>query len=158
MSPLPPRDELRVISEWSIDTLYVHLSRIVEDLDKRTSLDVNGKFQLLNTALLAIEKSAAAALAASEKAVSKAEISSERRFESTNEWRSTVQDLIKDTISRKEVDQRIEMVNKETAGIASRLDRIEAGRLGLQAGWGILISVITVAGLVIFGVVMALKK
>jgi hypothetical protein len=158
MTPGPPKDEPRVISEWSIDTLYVHLSRIVEELDKRMTLDINSKFQLMNTALVAVEKSAANALAASAAATQKAETAMEKRFESVNEFRGAMGDQATRFITRAEVDQRMTASDKETAGVVSRLDRIEAKGLGLQAGWGLLVTFITVAGLVIFGVVMAIKK
>src|ERR1700734_257692 len=141
MMALPPKDEPRVISEWSIDTLYVHLSRIVEDLDKR-----------LQIALKSVEQTAAAAQASSERATNKAETAMEKRFDGVNEFRQTLGDQATRFITRAEVDQRMAASDKETAGVVSRLDRIEAKGLGLQAGWGILISIITVTGLVIFGV------
>src|ERR1700677_5120704 len=116
MTPLPPKDEPRVISEWSIDTLYVHLSRIVEDLDKRQTIDMNGRFQLLNTALLAVEKSAAAALAASAAATQKAENAMEKRFEGVNEFRGAMGDQASRFITRAEVDQRMAASDKEKGG------------------------------------------
>src|ERR1700677_1362132 len=132
MTPLPPKDEPRVISEWSIDTLYVHLSRIVEDLDKRSTIDLNGRFQLLNTALLAVEKSAANALAASAAATQKAENAMEKRFEGVNEFRGAMGDQASRFITREEVQQRMSASDKETAGVVSRLDRLEAAALGKQ--------------------------
>lgn len=41
------------------------------------------------------EKAVAAALAAAKEAVVKAETASDRRFENTNEWRATVNDILK---------------------------------------------------------------
>jgi hypothetical protein len=128
----------------------------VEELDKRLSGVIEARSQLVNTAIKSVEQSAQAALAASEKATTKAEASSEKRFEGTNEWRATVQDLIKDTVSRTEVDAKMLAVDKEMSGIVSRIDRIEAKGLGIQTGWGILVTVITLAA-IIFGVVMALR-
>lgn len=154
MPSTPPRDEPRVISEWSIDTLYVHLSRIVEDLDKRQTLDMNGKFQLLSTALLAVEKSASAALASSAMANEKAENAMEKRFEGVNEFRGAMGDQASRFITRSEVDQRMAASDKETAGLGSRLDRLEARSGGLRDGWGYLVGLV---GL-IAGVVLALKK
>jgi hypothetical protein len=154
VSPLPPKDEPRVISEWSIDTLYVHLSRIVEDLDKRQTLDINGKFQLLNTALLAVEKSAAAALASSAMANQKAENAMEKRFEGVNEFRGAMGDQATRFITRAEVEQRMAASDKETAGVVSRLDRIEGRGGGLKDGWGWIAGII---GL-IFAAMMAFKR
>jgi hypothetical protein len=157
MTPLPPKDEPRVISEWSIDTLYVHLSRIVEDLDKRTTIAMTGRFELLNTALMAVEKSAANALAASAAATQKAEAAMEKRFESVNEFRGAMGDQAARFITRAEVDQRMAASDKETAGVVSRLDRIEGRGIGLQAGWGILIAIVTVAALIL-GAIAAFKR
>ena len=119
MTPLPPRDEPRVISEWSIDTLYIHLSRIVEDLDKR-----------LQIALKSVEQTAAAAQASSERATNKAETAMEKRFEGVNEFRQTLGDQASKFITRAEVEARMMSSDKETAGVVSRLDRIEATAMG----------------------------
>jgi hypothetical protein len=154
MAPVPPKDEPRVISEWSIDTLYVHLSRIVEDLDKRQTIDLNGRFNLLSTALLAVEKSAAAALASSKEATLKAENAMERRFEGVNEFRGAMGDQATRFITRAEVDSRMVASDKETAGVISRLDRLESRGLGLKEGWGWLIGVIGVVA----AIVMAFRK
>src|ERR1700677_2725619 len=142
MTPLPPKDEPRVISEWSIDTLYVHLSRIVEDLDKRQTIDMNGRFQLLNTALLAVEKSAAAALAASAAATQKAENAMEKRFEGVNEFRGAMGDQASRFITRAEVDAGLAASDKETAGVVSRLDRIQGHGGRLKDGYGWLVGAI----------------
>jgi len=121
MTAIPPEDEPRVISQWSIDTLYVHLSRIVEDLDKR-----------LQIALKSVEQTAAAAQSSSERATTKAEIAMEKRFDGVNEFRQTLGDQAGRLISRAEVEARMVASDKETTGLASRLDRIEAASLGKQ--------------------------
>jgi hypothetical protein len=157
MSPVPPKDEPRVISEWSIDTLYVHLSRIVEELEKRVTAIMEAKFKTVDIALKAVELSAGAALSSSEKATSKAEAASEKRFEAVNEFRAAMGDQANKFITRSEVDSRMLASDKETAGLISRLDRIEAKGLGIQTGWGILVTVVTL-GAILFGVVMALRK
>jgi hypothetical protein len=160
MVPSNPGDS----TPWTPETLYHYFSRVLEEMDKR----ISGRFDLteqhardqretLNDAILSVEKAANAAMLASEKAINKADVASEKRFDSVNEFRAAMSDQARMLITRAEVDQRLLGSDKETAGIVSRLDRIEAKGLGLQAGWGILISIITVAGLVIFGVLMALK-
>ncbi len=66
---------------WTLDTLYLHFTKIITDQEKA-----------LQTALIN-----------SDKAISKAELSAEKRFDSVNEFRSLVNDLIKDLIPRTEV-------------------------------------------------------
>jgi hypothetical protein len=121
MTSQPPRDEPRVISEWTIDTLYVHMMRVVEDLDKR-----------LQIALKSVEQTAAAAQAAGERATNKAEVAMEKRFDGVNEFRQTLGDQAGRLISRAEVEARMVASDKETAGLASRIDRMEAARDGHQ--------------------------
>lgn len=121
MASLPPKDEPRVISEWTIDTLYVHLMRVVEDLDKR-----------LQIALKSVEQTAAAAQASSERATTKAEVAMEKRFDGVNEFRQTLGDQAKQFITREEVQGRNTAQDKEMAGVSSRLDRMEAANLGKQ--------------------------
>jgi hypothetical protein len=151
--------------EWTPSTLYVYFSRVFEELDKRFSdrFELSDQHQrdqreTLNDAILSVEKAANAAMVASEKAINKADTASEKRFDSVNEFRAAMGDQAARLITRVEVDQRMAGQEKETAGIVSRLDRIEAKGIGLQSGWGILVNIITLAGLIIFGVVMALKK
>jgi hypothetical protein len=46
---------------------------------------------------------AAAAMAASDKAIDKAERANEKRMDATNEWRQTVSDIISGCVTRKEL-------------------------------------------------------
>lgn len=160
MAPTNPGE-----GQWTPETLYAYFSRMIADLDKRVSdrFDLSEQHardqrEALNNAILSVEKAAQVAMMASEKAINKADNASEKRFDAVNEFRAAMGDQAARLITRAEVDQRMTGQDKENANIVSRIDRIEAKGLGLQAGWAILVSIITVSGLIIFGVVMALKK
>jgi hypothetical protein len=138
---------------WTIDTLYIHFDRLLVEMSKRFDERIGS-----------VEKAAAAAIASSEKAIGKAENASEKRLDGMNEFRATLGDQQAEfrkslgvLIGRPEFDVRIAALEKENASNGSRIDRIEAKGLGIQAGWGILVTVLTL-GALLFGVVMALRK
>jgi hypothetical protein len=54
----------------------------------------------------AMDEKTTLALASSEKAVSKAEIAQEKRFDNTNEWRAAMQDRDRQQMPRSEIEQR----------------------------------------------------
>lgn len=80
------------MSEWTIDTLKEH-----ED-EMRLA-----QHRELSNAIHAVELTAAAALASSKEAVQKAEVATEKRFESVNEFRATLTDQAAKFITRKEI-------------------------------------------------------
>jgi hypothetical protein len=96
-------------SGWTIETLKAHFDELRKS-DKQ-----------------AID----AALAAAEKAVQKAEMASERRFEGVNEFRQTLSDQA-GTFATKDA------VN----ALTSRFDRQEGTGKGLHQGWGYLVGAV----------------
>jgi len=75
-----------------------------DDIRLREYVDVrfDAAAQAVAAALAAQEKAVAAALAAAKEAVIKAETATERRFENSNEWRSTVETLQRTYMPRTE--------------------------------------------------------
>ncbi|MFI6236676.1 hypothetical protein ACIBD9_24210 [Micromonospora sp. NPDC050784] len=94
------------------------------------------------------------ALAGADKAVSKAETATEKRFESVNEFRQTLSDQTKTFIARVEFEVVRDSHSVHLADLASRLDKIEGKGVGLNAGWVYLVGGLTIAATVV-GVVMA---
>ena len=87
-------------------------------------------------AMLSAEKQVMAALSSADRAVQKAEIAAERRFESVNEFRSTLADQQVQLITRNEVNAKLDALtskiemglaatSKEAQVTISRLDRME---------------------------------
>lgn len=104
----------------------------------------------------------ALALAASDKAVNKAELATEKRFEAVNEFRGQLNDQAARLLERREAEARFAAMgiqidstayrgNERLAAVESRLDRIEATAAGardktsgIQANIGLYLAVATV--------------
>lgn len=87
----------------------------------------------------------ALALAAADKAASKAETATEKRFESVDEFRQTLSDQTKSLVSKVEFDAVRDISAVRIADLASRLDKTEGKAVGLNAGWVYLIGGLSVA-------------
>lgn len=93
-----------------------------------------------------------AALASSDKAVLKAEVASEKRFESVNEFRSTLADQQRELATKSEVDLRFKALedringvvedNRETKGRASATKEVAVDNRG---NVGLIVAIIGVA-------------
>jgi hypothetical protein len=61
----------------------------------------------------AMDEKTTLALNASDKAVNKAEIAQEKRFDNTNEWRSAMQDRDRNQMPRTEIEQRFDAIRAQ---------------------------------------------
>jgi hypothetical protein len=104
---------------WTIETLFYHFTRIVDDLGRR-----------IDERVLAAEKAATLALGSSEKAIAKAEYASEKRFEGVNEFRGALSDASRNNITRAEVEKQFEAVTDKVKDLGDRLNRSEGRTLG----------------------------
>jgi hypothetical protein len=126
---------------WTLATLHAHLLTILDERDKR----YGQRFTDLETALRA-------ALAASEKAINKAEVATERRFESVNEFRTTLSDQAANFITRSEAEAATARNSERIQELMDRINRSEGRGAGLGTGWmylvgavGVIATVITIA-------------
>jgi hypothetical protein len=109
---------------------------------------VDAKLTTLRTRVdLQAEKSDAA-LAASDKAILKAEAAAEKRFESVNEFRLTLSDQTKTFITKVEFESLRETNGARIVDLSSRLDKIEGKSIGLNAGWIYLLGFSSLIGIV----------
>ena len=81
------------------------------------------------------EKAVNAALAAADRAVAKAESSAERRFESVNEFRSTLADSARLLMPRAESEQAIKSLGDKIDSLTSRFNTREDQGSGEHQGW-----------------------
>jgi hypothetical protein len=105
--------------EWTVATLHEFMLKLHEEQDKR----YEQRFE-------AQEKAVAAALASAREAVLKAEQANDKRFDSTNEWRRTVSDM---------------------------LAAIQGKGTGLNQGWGYLVAAVALVGSIIV-IFVSLRK
>lgn len=85
-----------------------------------------------------------AALEAAEKAVDKANIANEKRFESVNEFRGQLNDIVTTLISRAEADARLSALDARLNEMKSTVDTTIAGRTAVGQTqtqlWGYLVG------------------
>ena len=87
--------------------------------------------------------------AVAEKAVTKAEVSTEKRFEAINDFRMLVADQTKGFISRGEFEALRDGGSERLRDLAARVDRSEGKSTGLNAGWGYLVGALGLIATVI---------
>lgn len=74
-----------------------------------------------------------AALAAADRAVAKAEAATEKRFESVNEFRSTLSDQAANLMPRAEADVKIQNLAKDLNALSARVEKAETAQQGVTS-------------------------
>lgn len=157
--PTPPA------SGWSIETALDHILAMISSNDKRyeerfeasekaLALGFSAQKDAVASAFDAQKDAVNAALASADRAVQKAEASAEKRFESVNEFRSTLADQQRNLIPRSEVAVMITAMDAKVNALEKVLDKIEAERVGVRGGWGYAVGVAGLV-LVLLGVIAA---
>jgi hypothetical protein len=129
------------------DTRVSVLAERIEALDRLTE----AKFVTYRTLLDANAEKVALALSASKEAITKAEVAIERRFESVNEFRSTLTDQTSSFPSKVELHALADRVTD----LATRLDRQEGRGAGVSALFGYMVAVVTVVVIVVNVIIYA---
>jgi CHASE3 domain sensor protein len=114
--------------EWTVDILREYLLAILDERDKALR----------------------AALAASEKAISKAETANERRFDSVNAFRQTLTDQAASFVTREVFDEAMKTIRERQQETTDRVNTQMGKGAGLNAGWLILAAAIPM----IIGIIM----
>lgn len=119
---------------------------------------INGVIQLMaekdknyNQRFDNVVEATKSALAAADRAVSKAEIATEKRFEGVNEFRKTLSDQQVTFMPRAEIQILHDSLSEKIAKVDNRVSLIEGNKTGLSQGWGwavgvlgIIIAVVTI--------------
>lgn len=123
-------------------TLKEYLIQLIANNDKRYEQRFNDTKIAVDAALIAADKAVTAALAGQKEAVTKAEVAAEKRFESVNEFRSTLANQQRSLMPRQEYEANHK-------ALADRIDKIESKELvvegkggGIKEGWGWAVAVI----------------
>jgi hypothetical protein len=123
-------------------SLRQHVEALLEAMDLRYQQRFDAQKEAINAALLAAEK-----------AVTKAEMATDKRFDSVNEFRQTLSDQSKTFFSRVEATA----LSDRLAAFSDRLNKSEGRGAGLSAGWGYLIGAGGLVSAVIIMVVTLAK-
>ncbi len=142
--------------EWTIDTLRAHITSLIEGNDKRYEERFITSQKALELGLAAAKSEIAAALAAADRAVQKAEAATEKRFESVNEFRGTLDNQQRTLIPRSEVDVLVSGLNEKISQLTKQMDNLSAERIGIKGGWGYAVGalgfVLTLGSLALIGI------
>src|SRR5688572_29056633 len=102
---------------WTIETSLQHVLSLIGANDHRYEQRFNDIQRTFDVAFDAQKEAVRAALASSDRAVLKAELAAEKRFESVNEFRNTLADQQRTLVSRTEVDALVHGVNDKIAAL-----------------------------------------
>lgn len=158
-----PEDRPYKVS-WTLETLHAHLTKLVEEADKRYEQRFIAQEKAVGTAMVAQDKAVQAALTAQEKAVAaamsaanlavdKAEKATSERLAGMNEFRAALTDQTSNYMPRVETEQRlnnlgerITMSNARTDEINGRIIKSEGQGSGVSSTWNwIMVTIVAFA-------------
>lgn len=125
-----------VISQYRVDiaSLRELLEQRMNDLEKRLLERQDASQLLLDERAVATQRATQAAFESAEKAVNKAEIAAEKRFESINDFREELSTQVATLMTRNEANVRISAISEKIDSlelrVISRLDMSEGNRKG----------------------------
>ena len=131
---------------WTIDSLKAHIDDLLDQRDARHAeqaacilrqMDRVGKES--HDRVLQVREETRAALESAEKAITKAETATEKRFDAVNEFREQLRDQSSTFMPRVEAEQRIAQLAEKLDGIEARMNSGFASlgsRLDLASGAG----------------------
>jgi len=120
---------------WTIETLRAYLLALMISNDVKYSERFEAQQTAMHTALTAQQTAMEAALKSAERAVLKAELASDKRFESVNEFRATLADLQKTYMSRLEAMAMFKSIDEKLSVIQTNYDsKLEALRSTMEKG------------------------
>jgi hypothetical protein len=126
---------------WTVDAVLAHLTARIDEQDRRNDVRFSAQ-----------EKAVHSALDSAQRAVAKAEVATEARFASVNEFRAVLTDQAGTFVTRAEADRIHQMQAAKTDGLEARVGAIEGRTAGLSAGWLMLVGLISV-GAAIFATI-----
>jgi hypothetical protein len=128
----------------TVAALQDALDKRIDDLEKylvdriQAVMDINLEREERNKERFAEMKDAvASALSSADKAVSKSETANERRFDSVNEFRATLQDQQNTFLPRLEYNAQHKAIMDLGTASSLRIERLEARTQGKSEGLGI---------------------
>lgn len=161
-------------SGWTPEILLDHVLAIIGEKhqqvlsviagnDKRYEERFAASQKALELGLMGTKSEISLALQAADRAVQKAEAATEKRFESVNEFRGTLDQQQRTLIPRSEVSVLVEGLNEKIASLTKGHDeqkaivsKMQAERQGVVGGWGYAVGAVglllALASLVMIGI------
>jgi multidrug resistance efflux pump len=116
--------------------------------DPITRRELEARFDAIMLQIASQKESVTIAMTAADRAVTKAEMSVEKRFENSNEWRNTVETLQRTYMPRTEFDQAnttvTDKINALTLRQNSKDDRVRGG----ADVWGYIVGAVGIISMI----------
>lgn len=120
----------RSVSGWTVDTLKEHLEKQHRDGVAAIEKNADERNERYEQRFKAMDEKTSLALTASEKAVAKAELAVEKRFDSVNEFRGTLSDQAATMMPRAEAQARLGAQDKDIEALKQDVTKLIAGGSG----------------------------
>ena len=133
------------MSGWTIETLKEFVDDRFRLIEERITREGGQQKQEVAAALAAQKENTSAAFASSEKAIIKAEVASEKRFESVNEFRATLADQQRSLMPRAEAELRMGTMERDLAQLKSAGVERRGQSTGMNQLWGYIVGGIGLA-------------
>jgi len=141
------------LNGWTVDTLYKHLSSLIEAHSKVDDERFAAIKELLEVKeerdverFKTQSEATKTALSNADRAVNKAETAAEKRFEGVNEFRQSLNDYQQTLMPRKEAEMSMGQL-KEDIRLLQEINIRKAGQgQGIHLGWVIITGAIFVVG------------
>jgi hypothetical protein len=134
--------------KWTLETLRIFFDKLIEANDARYQQRFQQQGEALTAAFLAQKSAVDAALAAADRAVTKAEIASEKRFDAVNEFRRSLDDLSRLQMPRLECEQRLGTLKEQVDRVEDVLRSRGAQNAGAKDSWAMIVAIISFLGTV----------
>ncbi len=134
-------------------TLREHIEGRMRALEQRIDESMRAIDIRFEQRFTSLSDSISAAMSASDRAITKAELAADKRYEALNELRGMANDTLARTMTRDECEQRFNAVTEKLDSMQARIDRREGGGAGLQQGWVVLVGLaaLVAAAVSVFG-------
>jgi hypothetical protein len=148
--PQPP------VEGWTVLTVLAYLSDLIASNDRRYEQRFDDLHVIVEHRFAAQKESVAAALIAADRAVSKAELGAEKRFESVNEFRNTLGDQQRTLMPRAETEAAMKALAKELNDVKQQVDSMRDQGVGVRGGWGYAVGAVGLIVGIIGGIMTAI--
>jgi hypothetical protein len=130
-------------SGWTSEILLDHVLAIIGEKHAQLLTVIAGNDRRYEERFASLKSENIQALSAADRAVQKAEMATEKRFESVNEFRGTLDQQQRTLIPRSEVAVLVEGLNEKIGNLTKVVDELkaivsalQAERQGIKGGWG----------------------
>jgi len=125
-------------SGWTVDTLHEHVMKLMALKEERDAERFKAQNEMNGLAL-----------AAADRAVTKAENAAEKRFEGVNEFRNTLADQQRTLMPRTEVELALNALKDDVRLLKEQGLKSAGQGVGLSQAWMLILGVLTLASLVL---------